>query len=308
MKKNSSLDQPLVSIIMKCYNCEQFLREALDSVYAQTYQNWHIIFWDNCSTDASADIAQSYDGRLHYFYANSNTPLGSARKLALKHVEGEYIAFLDCDDQYMPKKLERQVRLMEEKSLVFSYSSVEVMNQKGEKVRTINMRNRTGSLIESLLYKYEVNMQTVMFRRHLLEQEWCFFDDSLSYSPDYNLFMRIAARYPIGVLTEVLVRYRVFSGSLSRKMLGMVSKEMKYTLDQLLKDLPSLGEDIPDAFTFAYDKLHYYDAIYEISQNNYPQAKRHLFSVRFQSLQYLILYLLVLVRVPNSVLLHLLRR
>ena len=62
-------DTPFVSVIINCYNSEKFLREAIDSVYSQTYKNWEIIFWDNQSTDESAKIAKSYDEKIIYFYA-----------------------------------------------------------------------------------------------------------------------------------------------------------------------------------------------------------------------------------------------
>ena len=75
--------KPLVSIIMNCYNSDHFLREAIESVYDQTYSNWEIIFWDNASTDSSPEIAKSYDDRLKYFRNNTTTNLGMARKLAI---------------------------------------------------------------------------------------------------------------------------------------------------------------------------------------------------------------------------------
>ncbi len=78
-------EQPLISVIMNCYNGEKFLREALDSVLTQTYTNWELIFWDNQSTDKSKDILLSYnDSRLKYFYATQHTNLGKARNLAMK--------------------------------------------------------------------------------------------------------------------------------------------------------------------------------------------------------------------------------
>ena len=64
---SSSPDVPLVSIIMNCYNGEKYLRESIDSVLCQSYQNWEIIFWDNCSTDNSAKICQSYDAKIRYY-------------------------------------------------------------------------------------------------------------------------------------------------------------------------------------------------------------------------------------------------
>ena len=91
----SSEGKPLVSVIMNCLNCEQYLRDAIDSVYAQTYDNWEIIFWDNGSCDKSGEIAKSYDSKLKYFKTEETSILGTARVLAVEQANGEYFAFLD---------------------------------------------------------------------------------------------------------------------------------------------------------------------------------------------------------------------
>ena len=71
-KEIPKIDQPLVSVIMNCYNSDKYLKEAIDSVYNQSYSNWEIIFWDNASNDSSSAIAKSYDERLKYFLAKEN--------------------------------------------------------------------------------------------------------------------------------------------------------------------------------------------------------------------------------------------
>ena len=108
------LRQPLVSIIINCFNGEEYLREALESVISQTYKNWEIIFWDNQSTDKSAEIFKSYqDSRLKYYLASSHTKiLYEARNYALKKATGDFIAFLDADDYWLPDKLEKQIPLI----------------------------------------------------------------------------------------------------------------------------------------------------------------------------------------------------
>ena len=79
-------NQPLVSILINCYNGEKYIREAIDSVIAQTYANWEIIFWDNQSIDSSASIVKSYnDVRIKYYYAPTHTLLYDARKLAREY-------------------------------------------------------------------------------------------------------------------------------------------------------------------------------------------------------------------------------
>ncbi len=126
MDEQSDPRSPLISVIMNCLNCAKYLKEAIDSVYAQTYTNWEIIFWDNASTDRSAEIARSYDGRLRYFRGSETVPLGEARNRALEQARGEFIAFLDCDDLWMPQKLEKQLPLFDdpEVGLVFSDSII----------------------------------------------------------------------------------------------------------------------------------------------------------------------------------------
>ena len=103
-------NQPLISIIMNCYNGEKYLSESIKSVLSQTYENWELIFWDNQSTDSSAEIFKSYrDKRFRYFYANGHTSLYKARNLAIEKSKGDFIAFLDTDDLWSKEKLKLQM-------------------------------------------------------------------------------------------------------------------------------------------------------------------------------------------------------
>ena len=103
-------NQPLVSVVMNCYNGEAYLYESIKSILSQTYENWELIFWDNQSTDSSAEIFKSYrDKRFRYFYANGHTPLYKARNLAIEKSKGDFIAFLDTDDLWSKEKLKLQM-------------------------------------------------------------------------------------------------------------------------------------------------------------------------------------------------------
>ena len=117
IKKNKIDNELLVSVIMNCYNGEKYLREAIDSVYSQTYKDWEIIFWDNASTDRSAEIAKSYNSKLKYFRGEKTIPLGAARNKALEKCSGDYVAFLDCDDLWMEDRLKKQMELMLRKKI-----------------------------------------------------------------------------------------------------------------------------------------------------------------------------------------------
>ena len=117
-EQNRTDNQPIISIIMNCYNGEEYLQEAIDSVYSQTYQNWEIIFWDNCSTDKSAEIAKSYDNKVKYYKSNELISLGLGRREAVNVAKGEYVAFLDTDDLWVHDKLEQEVRTFQKNSIL----------------------------------------------------------------------------------------------------------------------------------------------------------------------------------------------
>ena len=288
MKKS----KPLVSIIMNCHNGETFLRKAIDSIYAQTYSNWEIIFWDNCSTDNSAFISKSYDKKIKYHLSNKKTPLGEARNLALKKTIGKYIAFLDCDDLYESKKLQKQTLFMEGGDYLYCYGSSIIINEKGKEIDRITTNNKSGNIFGNLLENYNINMQTVMIRRDALNDRS--FNTSLTFSPDYNLFMKLASTGRVGVISDHIVRYRKTNNSLTVNSTYKIYKENKYTLDHLCSD-KKLLKKYNKEFRYAYKKLNYAKAIYLIEVEDYKGARsacKQIVSIKFKyRVFYYLLYL-----------------
>ena len=131
---------PLVSIVMNCHNSAEYLREAIDSIYSQSYGHWQIIFWDNASTDDSAKIAKSYDAKLCYYCGDNLVPLYEARNLAVAHCDGNYIAFLDCDDIWIGDKLERQISEVN-KGAKIVYGGFDIIDANGKLVGNNNKKN-----------------------------------------------------------------------------------------------------------------------------------------------------------------------
>lgn len=201
--------EPTVSVIMNCYNGEKYLREAIDSIYAQTFSDWEIIFWDNASTDRSPEIAAKYDDRLHYFQGRQTIPLYAARNRALEQARGKYIAFLDCDDLWLPKKLEKQVRLFQEEQKVgLVYSNVQFLDNQGQIREWYRHKAPSGMLFRQLLRHYHLILPTVIITRCALESLDSWFDESLHVCGDLDLFLRIAHEWPVNYLPEVTARYR----------------------------------------------------------------------------------------------------
>ena len=297
-----------VSVIMNCYNGEEYLREAIDSVYAQSYKNWEIIFFDNASTDSTSQIAQSYDSRLRYFRADVNTHLGPARNMALAKAKTTYIAFLDSDDIYLPHALQRQVELMESADYGLVYSGTLIIGEDGRKIKRQKLRYSSGYILDKLLRRYEISMCSVMIRRSVIDEERLRFGEELQYCPEHNLFMKISAQHKIGVIHEPLVKYRWSSSSLSRKTRHLVSKEIGYTLDELQRLYPDAVNSCCEAMVAARAKLNYYDAINLINKGDYQAARSVLIPVVTRRWEFMALYLMLFLPIPQLWLLRILNR
>ena len=304
MMKNT----PLVSIIMNCFNGEQFLQEAINSVYGQSYSNWEIIFWDNASTDNSSSIAKSYDERIRYYLASKTTSLGEARNFALNKANGLYVAFLDCDDIYLTDKLEQQVKFMQSKDYAMCYGSVAVIDESGKEIKKYIVKNKSGNVFSSLLRHYEINMQTVMLKREFLTSNQLSFNVNMSFCPDHNLFMTIASKADVGVISDVISKYRIVSNSLSKNTIDLVPQEYRLTLDEIAKNNPKLKQKLASDFNCAYNKAKYYEIVADIYNNNKDQARYKLRAICTSKIEYFLLYLLMFVPVSNKLILKLLGR
>ena len=101
--------KPLVSIVVNCHNGEKYLKDCINSAFNQSYKNWEIIFWNNCSSDNSLDIIKNYKNKkIKKFYSKKLLKLYKARNLAIQKAKGKYIAFLDVDDYW--KKINYKVK------------------------------------------------------------------------------------------------------------------------------------------------------------------------------------------------------
>ena len=165
---------------MNCLNCEKYLRAAIDSVFAQTYEDWEIVFWeDKASNDKSEEIARNYGSKLRYFRSDVSLPLYGSRNLAVQKARGKYIAILDCDDMWLPTKLEEQIPLLEEDNEIgLVYSDAYVFNEKGKVKQYFKSRKPSrGNVLSALLLSNFINNQTVVIRKEAFESmDKCWWD------------------------------------------------------------------------------------------------------------------------------------
>ena len=125
----------LVSIIMPSYNTAPFIDESIQSVQAQSYQDWELIIVDDCSTDNTKEIIKQYlkDERIKYLKNDINCGAAVNRNRALREAKGKWIAFLDSDDLWKPEKLEKQIKFMKENGYHFSYTNYSEMDADGNR-------------------------------------------------------------------------------------------------------------------------------------------------------------------------------
>lgn len=236
--------EPLISVIMNCYNSETYLKEAIDSVIAQTYQNWEIIFWDNQSTDESAETVKSYDDeRIKYFYSPTHTTLGEGRNKALEKVNGEFISFLDCDDLYMPQKLEKTLETFEDTNIGLVYTNgYTLFEDKNQKKEFYKKEQPSGKLFEHWLSNYQVMIPSVMFRRSVLNSLDYWVDNRFNMIEEFDFFIRIAKQSEINYSHEKLCMWRAHSASMTWTKKELFEKENKQFLENLLREQPELKD------------------------------------------------------------------
>jgi len=242
-----------VSIIMNCYNGEQYLKEALESVIKQTYENWELIFWDNQSTDKSASIFRSYtDSRFKYYYAPIHTDLGKARKEVVKKTIGKWIAFLDVDDIWLPDKLFEQIKIInrfKDDNIGLIYGKTYFLEMKGKNKNYFIYQNSDrklseGHIFRDLLYKGNfIPFLTVIVNKKAYEEVGGF-SSYFKFEPDYYLFILIAEKYIVKAVKKRIAIYRVHPGNLTNKMSDIAFYEDMKILSSFVSDYPTIQKRI----------------------------------------------------------------
>lgn len=212
-------EQPLVSVVINCYNSDTYLKEAIDSVFNQTYQNWEIIFWDNQSTDTSAEIVKSYgDERIKYFYAPVHTPLGEARNLAIEKTAGTWVAILDSDDIWHVDKLQAAFELLDsygqKEQVTLLYSKTEYIDENGTTFGLFE-EHYSGDIHDLLLKRGDfVFISSAIFRADMLNKVGKI-DVNLRFAEDYDVLLKVTKNHQALCVNAFHTYYRVHQNNLT---------------------------------------------------------------------------------------------
>ncbi|MDR1657446.1 MAG: glycosyltransferase [Deltaproteobacteria bacterium] len=204
------MDHPFVSVIIPTYNRIGPLRRAIDSVLTQKEADFELIVVDDGSTDQTTDVLSSLvqSGLIKLIALGKNCGVSAARNAGIKAAQGELVAFLDSDDQWMPEKLKAQVDFMAQNPSLMISQCQERWIRNGRRVNPGTRHLKAGGdiFIRSLSLCLISPSAVIMDRK--LFSEVGFFDESLPAAEDYDLWLRVCARRQVGLLNrELVVRY-----------------------------------------------------------------------------------------------------
>lgn len=224
---------PKVSVIIPTYNCAAYLSEAVESVFKQTYTDFEVIIVNDGSTDNTDSIVtqciQRYSKKIKYIVKKNQGP-GAARNRGIEEANGEYIAFLDADDIWLPRKLEYQVPLLETNpDIALVFTDTEIFNEIGtlraSSVRSSQLQSQgtfrwkilqrqfndgfimKENLFQELLRSNHITTSTVLVRKKCFESSG-YFPTDINVGEDYDLWIRISEKFLVIFLNTVTARYR----------------------------------------------------------------------------------------------------
>jgi glycosyltransferase involved in cell wall biosynthesis len=263
---------PKVSVIIPAYNAMTYLPETVDSVLAQTFTDFEILIVNDGSSDRIEQwVSQLSDPRIELI-SQVNQGISVAYNTGLAHVQGEYLAFLEADDLWQPSKLAQQVLCLDQKpdvGLVYTWTAC--IDQQGNPLGQIIASHFQGKIWQPIIEFQEVicNPSSVMVRRSCLDQVGIF-DPNLDIALDFDIWVRIAANYPIAVVKEPLTFYRRHASSISS------TKNRQKTLQSLRQAIEKNFQSVPIELLYlrnrAYGRINLRFAWLAIDDRDYTKA------------------------------------
>jgi len=230
---------PEVSVVIPTYNRKEMVQEAVESVLSQTYQDFELIVVDDGSEDGTGEVLREKFGeRIIYLY-QKNQGVSRARNRGIETSRGKYIAFLDSDDLWLKKKLERQVQFMQQNPEAMICYTDEIWIRRGVRVNPKKKHAKhSGWIYPQCLPLCIISPSSVLMRRELLEEVGGF-DPEFPVCEDYDLWLRVALRYPIHLIPEKLIVKRGgHPDQLSHRSWGNDIWRVRALLKMLQKELP----------------------------------------------------------------------
>jgi glycosyltransferase involved in cell wall biosynthesis len=221
---------PMVSVIMPVYNAEKYIREAIDSILAQSYGNFELIIINDCPTDNSMNIVYTYtDKRIKIFNNKANSGIAYSRNVGLEYSQGRYIALMDDDDVSLPERLEAEVDFLEKRAEIDVVGGrCDIIDANGSFIRKSAIPFYNPKFIKAVyLFKNAYMNSTVMFRRKIIDHYDIRFRDNYLGMEDFRFWIECSKVCNMSNLENILLKYRKHSENESSRILEKKSEERK---------------------------------------------------------------------------------
>jgi glycosyltransferase involved in cell wall biosynthesis len=231
---------PAVSVIMPTYNRAKLLGRAIQSILDQTYQDFELIIVDDGSTDDTESLVKSFNSeKIRYIRHRKNRGASAGRNTGIRSAQGEYVALQDSDDEWMPEKLEKQMRAFAtappEVGVVYTGFYI-IVNNKKKYMPSASITPKDGNIFSSIIKgEYLVSPQTIVVKRECFERAGMF-DERFPAMEDWELSLRLSRHYHFKYINEPLVLYYVQPDSISRNK-SALTKSYKMILEMYFKDI-----------------------------------------------------------------------
>ena len=245
---------PKISVIIPAYNAMCYLPDTLDNLLKQTYEDFEVIIVNDGSSDSIEQWFSQLQDRRIKLICQENQGAGIARNTGINNALGEYIAFLDADDIWEPTKLEKQVSILEDNPEVgLVYTWVEYVNETGQSTGRVLKHQVEGDVWEKLIESNLIECSSVAMVRRICFDDVGIFDVNIgSFVEDWELWLRIASRFPFKVIKEVLVYYRQHSNSTSKNWQAM-EKGYKLVIEKAFSSAPNQLKYLQNkSYAYAY--------------------------------------------------------
>lgn len=265
----------LISVIMNCFNGEKFLKQSISSIINSTYSNFELIFFDNCSTDSSIQIAKSFnDKRIKIFKNSKNVNLGQARMLAVKESSGDLVCFLDVDDLINKNTLIKYFNLYNDLKYDIIYGGVEYIDVNNKIINNYIPDYDLEVSVGKLLKNFDVNVPSMCFHKNIFSKYNLNFDPKIKCCEEFAIIINAAVlNAKIISVNQKLSSYRIHEKSLTHLHLDIAANERRYILENIKSYVNYKFKKIYD---FAYYKSYYYDALYQAKNGNFIAARLEL--------------------------------
>ncbi len=220
-----------ISIIIPTFNRCQHLKRALDSIVQQIVSEYEIIIIDDGSTDGTIEMVEKYYPQVEYFY-QANEGVSAARNKGLTLAKGDWIAFLDSDDEWLPGKLESQVNALKSMPNYKICHTEELWVRNGVRVNQMKKHKKSGGWIfKHCLPLCAMSPSSILIHRSVFDDVG-YFNTTLPVCEDYDMWLRISAKYPVIYIEEPqIIKYGGHEDQLSKKYWGMDRYRIKALQD-----------------------------------------------------------------------------